>query len=93
MLQNGSIFYLEQDMTMENYRSKDFYLTAVCMAYGCKLKSLERQEGDFVEFVFEDPPEKCIEIISNHWAGNLKVNSRKLVEAINELKTRIHSNI
>lgn len=80
-------------MEMENYRTKDFYLSAVCMAAGCKLESLERQKDDFVEFVFEDSPEKCIGIIANHWAGRLKVNSRKLIEAISELKTRIHSNV
>ena len=81
---------------MENinkYKSKDFYLSAVCMSAGCHLESLDRRNGDFVEFIFKDSPDKCIPIIARHWAGTLKVSSKKLVEAISQLKTRIHSNV
>jgi hypothetical protein len=72
------------------FQSKDFYLSAVCMAVGCKLVGLDRSPGDFVEFVFQESPETCHEIISAHWADELQVSSKKLVEAINELKTRLH---
>ncbi len=78
---------------MKNYYSKDFYLSAVCLASGCKLLKLQRKNQDYVEFVFDDSPEKCIPIIEKHWAGTLKLPSRKLIEAINELKTRIYSNV
>ena len=74
-------------------KSSDFYLSAVCLACGCKLTSLNRTKGDLVEFVFDDPPEKCHGIIASYWADELTVNPKKLVEAINELKTRLHSGI
>lgn len=74
------------------WKSQDFYLSAVCIASGCKLKRLERKSGDLVEFIFEDSPEKCIEIISRYWARNLSLDARALIEAINEIRTRIHSN-
>ena len=80
---------------MENGRdhfvSKDFYLVAVCLAAGCSLKLLNHDRGNFVRFVLEESSSKCEQIISKHWSGELKVSSRKLVEAINELKTRLHS--
>lgn len=78
---------------LSKYKSNDFYLSAVCMSAGCHLESLNRENRDFVEFVFKDSPDKCISIISKHWTGTLKVSSKKLIEAINQLKTRIHSNV
>ena len=75
------------------YRSRDFYLTCICMASGCKLEHLEKLSGNLVEFVFQEQAEKCTEIISRHWAGELKVNSKKIVEAIVELKTRLHNRV
>jgi hypothetical protein len=78
---------------MENYTTKDFYLTAVCMATGCTLLRLERNPNDLVDFVLKESPETCISIITEHWAGTLHVSSKKIIEAINELKTRIHSKV
>lgn len=78
---------------MENYITKDFYLTAVCMSAGCTLLRLERNPNDLVDFVLKESPETCIPIIAEHLAGTLKVSSKKMVEAINELKTRIHSRV
>ncbi len=75
------------------FKSRDFYLSAVCLASGCNLTKLDRSKGDFVEFVFADPPERCHEIIAAYWADELKVNPKKLIEAINQLKTRIHSQV
>lgn len=78
---------------MENFITKDFYLTAVCMASGCKLIRLKRNSNDLVDFILKEPADICIPIITEHWAGSLKVSSKKIIEAINELKTRIHSNV
>lgn len=74
----------------EKFRSRDFYLSAVCMAAGCKLVGLDRSPVDFVEFILDETPERCHEIIASHWAGELVVGSKKIIEAINELKTRLH---
>ena len=76
---------------ISHYSSKDFYLVAVCLSAGCKLKSLEKSVGNFVWFVLEESPSICQEIIDKHWSGELMVQSRKLIESINEIKTRLHS--
>lgn len=78
---------------IDHFSSKDFYLVAVCLAAGCKLKAVERQISGFVTFILEEPPFECEQIISRHWSGNLNLQSRKLIESINELKTRLHSGI
>ena len=75
---------------MKNYSSSDFYLTAVCITCGCKIKKLQKTKGKFIEFIFENSPDQCLEIISAYWAGELKVDPKKLISSINELKTRIH---
>jgi hypothetical protein len=77
----------------DRFTSKDFYLVAVCLAAGCTLNSLDRTSGAFVNFVLDDSASKCEEIISRHWSGELKISSRRIIEAINELKTRLHSGV
>jgi hypothetical protein len=76
---------------MKNYSSSDFYLCAVCLACNCTIDRLEKQPGNFVEFVFKDSPDKCLEIIASYWDGKLLVDPKKLISAINELKTRLHN--
>lgn len=78
---------------MRNYSSSDFYLSAVCLACDCTIERLDKQPGNFVEFVFKDSPEKCHEIIAGYWAGELRVDPKKLISAINQLKTRIHEGV
>ena len=81
---------------MENgkeFKSHDFYLSACLLASGFTLKRLESKGDKFVVFVFDDPQEKALMLITNHWNRSNPIQSRDLVEAINELKTRIHSDI
>lgn len=76
---------------LNRFSSHDFYLSCVVVAAGGKLSHLERSNGSFVEFVFNEPPEKCHEIIAAYWADELQVSAKKLIASINELKTRLHS--
>lgn len=78
---------------VNHFFSKDFYLVAVCLACGCHLMGLDRSQGDYVEFILKETPEHCHGIISSYWADELEVNPRHLVDAINTLKTRLHSRI
>jgi hypothetical protein len=79
---------------MENiFKSNDFYLCAVCIASGASLVSLNRDNNKFATFVLDIAPEKAEEIITKHWNRELRVPTRDLIEAINELKTRLHSNM
>ena len=81
---------------MENedkWKSKDFYLSCIIRASGFELINLERNEHDFSVFVFDISPQKAEEIISLHWSGRLRLPTRDLIESINELKTRLHSEV
>ena len=81
---------------MENikeYKSNDFYQAVVLKTIGLPLVRLERTNGRFFTFVFDDPDNQAEEIISKYWNKQLKVDARELVENINELKTRIHSGV
>lgn len=80
-------------MKDERYISKDFYTSCVLITCNCTVEELKRKQNSFVEFVFKDSPDKCLEIISSYWAGELLVDPKKLISAINELKTRLHSGV
>lgn len=73
------------------YKSQDFYLTAICIGAGLNLVQLERDNGKFITFVLNDPNNEAPEIISKHWNRQFKIPSRDIIEAINELKTRMHN--
>lgn len=73
------------------WKSKDFYLSCIIRASGYNLIDLERGNGNFSVFVFDLAPEKAEEIISLHWSKALRLPTRDLVEAINELRTRLKS--
>jgi hypothetical protein len=80
---------------MENeYSTKDFYLATILL---CSKKvillRLDQARDGFVTFVFDDPHKLAKELISNHWNRKNKVISLDLIEAINQLKTRIHNGI
>ncbi len=76
------------------WKSQDFYLACVVLASKkLKLISLERSEGKIVTFVFEDPNSEAEEIIKAHWERKMRIPTRNLIDAIVELKTRIHSGI
>jgi hypothetical protein len=75
------------------YESADFYTSSVLLAMNCRLETINRQSGNFSYFVFNETPEKCQEIISAYWADELLINPKKLISAINELKTRLHQGI
>lgn len=82
---------MEDTQGLQLYKSHDFYLSAVCLAAGLNLMRLERDSGKFVVFVFSDPENNASQIISDHWSRKFKIPSRNVIEAINELKTRLHS--
>lgn len=73
------------------YKSQDFYLTAICIGAGLNLVRLDRENGKFITFVLNDPNNEAPKIISKHWSREFKIPSRDIIEAINELKTRMYS--
>lgn len=77
----------------DEFKSRDFYLCAICVASGARLVSVERGDAKFVNFVLDISVEKAEKIITSHWSRKLKIPTRDLIEAINELKTRLHSGV
>lgn len=79
---------------MENvnvYKTKDFYLSACLLAYGISIQKLEPTVNSAYLFVFETSIENAEKIIKLYWDRSLKLPIRDFVDAINELKTRIHT--
>jgi len=72
------------------WQTNDFYSAVLVRASGISLINLMRGNGKFLTFQFSSSPDRCEEIIKKHWDRTLKIESRLLVETINELKTRIH---
>jgi hypothetical protein len=71
-------------------RIKDMYSAAVLRCLKYPLVDLDRSEGNYVLFVFDDSGTTAEEVLRQHWDGRLEVNSRDLIESVRELKTRLH---
>ena len=75
------------------YKTKDFYLSAALLAYGIPLMRLETSGNGIYFFVFGTLETSAEQVITSYWDRSLKLPVRDFVEAINELKTRIHQGI
>lgn len=75
------------------WHSKDFYLSCIIRASGFNLIELKKGTGDFSVFVFDVTPEKAEQIISLHWSRQLALPTKDLIEAINELRSRLKSGV
>ena len=75
------------------YKNTDFYLSTCLLASGIPLLRLERQDTKTFIFVFETTEEKANEVIQNHWSKQLILPTKTLIDAINELKTRLHNGV
>jgi len=81
---------------MENvilYKTHDFYNACILRASGIPLKTLQKESHKLVVFIFDSPAEVCEQIINRHWDRSLKLESRLLIETINELKSRVHEKL
>lgn len=78
---------------MNQFPTQDFYLSCVLKAAGLQLQNLIRNSNGKVTFVSANPNQIAETTIQKHWNKELKVISLDLVEAINQLKTRIHSGV
>ena len=75
------------------YNSTDLYLSCIILSYGIPLIEICRETEKRVSFTFDISPNKAEEIIQKHWNRELILPTRNLIEAIQELKQRIHSKI
>lgn len=77
-------------MPSHELRIKDMYSAAILRSLSYRLIDLDRSEGSYVLFIFDDPESTADQVLRDHWDGELQVNSRDFVESIRELKTRLH---
>lgn len=71
------------------YSSKDFYLTACLIAAGLNLTSTSKTSQGFLLFHFDCSEKEALDLLDQHWAGLLLLSTKKFVEAIYQLKSRM----
>lgn len=74
-----------------NYETKDFYIACLFRSLGIPVLRLRPSESNFIIFEFSITSQKAEEIIQHYWNRQLQVEPRALIDAINELKTRLHT--
>lgn len=72
---------------------KDFYGACLLHAMKYPLIRMERGEGDFLMFVFDDPEFKAETVLDEYWEGRVQIDAKTLVDSIRDLKTRIHQRL
>lgn len=77
--------------TVNEYKTKDYYIGVCLLASGIQLLRLERVTDKIAIFVFAIFSEKADEIIKKHWGRELLLPTRDVIDAIHELKTRLYS--
>jgi len=84
---------VDENKINNSFFTQDFYISCVLKSAGLQLKNLIHNSNGKATFVFENPNQIAEATIQKHWNRELKIISLDLVEAINQIKTRIHSGI
>jgi len=84
---------MENTKNFREFKINDFYQATILKTVGFPLLRLERGEGKFMVFVFDDPEYKAVETLRRYWQRKIRIEARSLIETINELKTRIHAGV
>jgi len=72
------------------WKTSDFYSAVVVKSSNIPLYTIEKENDRFVNFIFKASNAKCEEILNKHWNGELKINSKIIIDTIKELKTRLY---
>lgn len=76
---------------LNEFKINDFYQSCILKVSNFTLLRLERGNGRFVVFVFDDPESRATEIIEKYWNREVQVEARDLIETINEMKSRLYT--
>ncbi len=79
--------------TNNSFHTQDYYISCVLKSAGLQLQTIIRNSNGKATFVFGNPNQIAEVTIQKHWNRELQVISLDLVEAINQIKTRIHSGV
>jgi hypothetical protein len=77
----------------KEFKLSDFYQSVILKTIGFPLIRLERGQGKFVVFVFDDSSHRAEITLNDYWNRKTSVVARDLIENINELRTRLHERI
>lgn len=78
---------------MKSWTTSDFYSAVLVRASGLPLVDLIRENNKFITFHFDASGNACEAVLKKHWDRTLKLETRLLIETINELKTRVHEKL
>jgi len=76
---------------LTQFKSSDFYISAYILSLGYKLTNIDKTNPRRAVFVFEDCA-KGQELSSGFLLGKEKIEPKKFVSAIKELKQLLYSN-
>jgi uncharacterized protein (UPF0332 family) len=72
------------------YKTKDFYLSALLLSEGYKLINSEKHKGNVVYFIFDcDNQEKLQNILSDFINMTATTNVKKFVVSINQIRNEL----
>jgi len=77
-------------MDQEFYKTTDFYSAVILRTFNVPLLSPERADRNTLVFIFDDEAKTCEALLQKFWDRKLSIEPRVFIEAINELKVRIH---
>ena len=72
------------------FQTKDCYASCILRASGIPLEKLTKENGKVVKFHFNSSSATCEKILQEHWDRSLQLQTRLLIETINELKSRMY---
>lgn len=79
-------------MSLTTYITKDFYYSVVLKSLGYKLIFFEQTSRGLFEFTFDITQAEANSILTQFLNDDIQVKAKSFVEAINSLKSIIHSN-
>ncbi len=71
------------------YTSHDFYLSSCLIAAGLNLIRISRPPQGYFLFHFDCLETEALDLLEQHWSGQLTLPTKQLIDAIYQLKSRM----
>jgi uncharacterized protein DUF5659 len=79
---------------MMTYRTNDFYTAVLLKLNNIPIKSIEKINNKFVDFVFAESPEVCEQIKNDYWDRSpMTIPLRDVIDEIKMLKSVIYEEL
>ena len=73
------------------YNTNDFYTASLLRSLGFEVLRIDFYTSKVATFVFSDPESNASEVIHRYWNRKIQIDARTLIDAINEMKTRLYA--